>query len=211
MGSVTTHPRGPVGDVLLHGLLQAVRFGNAWWPRHDVWANAVNPSTARTLWWRYPEGSVFKPPAGLRGVVDARDRVSAQSSSARASRRRQTACWPASCIPWPRRRSPACRGQPAWVLDVLGLRPSDSLLEIGPGPGVGVELAATRAPRGRVVGVDASETMLARARRRNRHRSSWVAWSSDSGPSTTCRSTMTRSTPAWRSTASTCGRIRCAA
>jgi SAM-dependent methyltransferase len=60
------------------------------------------------------------------------------------------------------------RELPAWVLDVLDLRPSDSLLEIGPGPGVGVELAATRAPRGRVVAVDVSETMLAMARRRNR-------------------------------------------
>jgi SAM-dependent methyltransferase len=55
------------------------------------------------------------------------------------------------------------RKLPAWVLDLLDLQPSDTLLEIGPGPGVGVELAATRAPRGRVVGVDRSETMLAMA------------------------------------------------
>ena len=60
------------------------------------------------------------------------------------------------------------RELPAWVLNLLELRPSDSLLEIGPGPGVGVELAATRASRGRVVGVDPSETMLAMAHRRNR-------------------------------------------
>jgi ubiquinone/menaquinone biosynthesis C-methylase UbiE len=58
------------------------------------------------------------------------------------------------------------RELPAWVLSLLDLRPSDSLLEIGPGPGVAVELAATRARR--VVAVDASETMLAMARRRNR-------------------------------------------
>jgi ubiquinone/menaquinone biosynthesis C-methylase UbiE len=58
------------------------------------------------------------------------------------------------------------RELPAWVLSLLDPRPSDSLLEIGPGPGVGVELAARRA--GRVVAVDASETMLAMARRRNR-------------------------------------------
>jgi|SRR5215510_736962 len=58
------------------------------------------------------------------------------------------------------------RELPAWVLSLLELRRSDSLLEIGPGPGVGVELAATRAHR--VVAVDPSETMLAMARRRNR-------------------------------------------
>jgi|SRR6266536_2415292 len=59
------------------------------------------------------------------------------------------------------------RETPVWVIDLLDLRPSDSLLEIGPGPGVGVELAAIRAHQGRVVGVDLSETMLAMARRRN--------------------------------------------
>jgi ubiquinone/menaquinone biosynthesis C-methylase UbiE len=58
----------------------------------------------------------------------------------------------------------------AWVLELLRLGPSDSLLEIGPGPGVGVELAAARAHRGRVVGIDTSETMLAMARRRNHAR-----------------------------------------
>jgi ubiquinone/menaquinone biosynthesis C-methylase UbiE len=60
------------------------------------------------------------------------------------------------------------RELPAWVLDQLELTPSDSLLEIGAGPGVGVELAATRAHRGRVVGIDPSETMLVMAQRRNR-------------------------------------------
>jgi SAM-dependent methyltransferase len=60
------------------------------------------------------------------------------------------------------------RELPAWVLDQLELKPSDWLLEIGPGPGVGVELAATQAHRGRVVGVDPSETMLVMAHRRNR-------------------------------------------
>jgi ubiquinone/menaquinone biosynthesis C-methylase UbiE len=60
------------------------------------------------------------------------------------------------------------RELPAYVLDLLHVRPSDALLEIGPGPGVGIALAATRAHRGRVVGVDVSETMLAMARHRNR-------------------------------------------
>jgi ubiquinone/menaquinone biosynthesis C-methylase UbiE len=63
------------------------------------------------------------------------------------------------------------RGLPAWVLDLLEIDPSDSVLEVGSGPGVGLELAATRAYAGRVVGVDPSETMLAMAHRRNR---AWI-------------------------------------
>ncbi|HEX9384969.1 MAG TPA: class I SAM-dependent methyltransferase [Anaerolineales bacterium] len=59
------------------------------------------------------------------------------------------------------------RWLPAWVLDLLEINPSDSVLEVGPGPGLGLQLAAARAYEGRVVGVDQSETMLAMARRRN--------------------------------------------
>ncbi len=60
------------------------------------------------------------------------------------------------------------RGLPTWVLDVLEVDPSDSVLEVGSGPGVGLELATARAHVGRVVGVDRSETMLEMAQRRNR-------------------------------------------
>jgi ubiquinone/menaquinone biosynthesis C-methylase UbiE len=56
---------------------------------------------------------------------------------------------------------------PIWVLGLLELQPWESLLEIGFGPGVAIELAG-RATRGRVVGIDPSETMLAMAQRRNR-------------------------------------------
>jgi ubiquinone/menaquinone biosynthesis C-methylase UbiE len=56
---------------------------------------------------------------------------------------------------------------PAWVLDLLEINPPDSVLEVGSGPGVGLELAAARAHEGRVVGVDPSETMLKMAHRRN--------------------------------------------
>jgi ubiquinone/menaquinone biosynthesis C-methylase UbiE len=60
------------------------------------------------------------------------------------------------------------RDLPAWVLDLLEIKPSDSVLEVGSGPGVGVELAAARAHEGWVAGVDPSETMLEMAQRRNR-------------------------------------------
>jgi ubiquinone/menaquinone biosynthesis C-methylase UbiE len=59
------------------------------------------------------------------------------------------------------------RWLPAWVLDLLEVHPSDSVLEVGSGPGVGLHLAAARAHRGRIAGVDLSETMLEMARRRN--------------------------------------------
>ncbi len=56
---------------------------------------------------------------------------------------------------------------PAWVIELLEITPSDSVLEVGFGPGLGLELAAQRAHEGRVVGVDLSETMLEIAKRRN--------------------------------------------
>lgn len=59
------------------------------------------------------------------------------------------------------------RWLPAWVLDLLEVNASDSVLEIGSGPGVGLQLAAARARQGRVAGVDPSETMLEMAQRRN--------------------------------------------
>jgi ubiquinone/menaquinone biosynthesis C-methylase UbiE len=62
------------------------------------------------------------------------------------------------------------RWLPAWVLDLLEVNPSDLVLEVGSGPGVGLELAAARAYEGRVVGLDLSETMLEMASRRNRAR-----------------------------------------
>jgi len=59
------------------------------------------------------------------------------------------------------------RWLPTWVMNLLEINPSDLVLEVGPGPGLGLQLAAARAYEGRVVGVDRSETMLEMARRRN--------------------------------------------
>lgn len=50
------------------------------------------------------------------------------------------------------------------VVDAAGLTPRDTVLVLGPGPGVGLRAAAERA--GHVIGVDPSETMLARCRAR---------------------------------------------
>ena len=55
----------------------------------------------------------------------------------------------------------------AFVLELLEVGRGDTVLEIGFGPGEAVHAAAAIASGGRVIGVDHSPTMLARARRRN--------------------------------------------
>ena len=55
-----------------------------------------------------------------------------------------------------------------WTRDLLALRSSDRVLELGCGAGRGLELAAQQLAHGQVVGIDLSETMLAAAARRNR-------------------------------------------
>ncbi len=54
-----------------------------------------------------------------------------------------------------------------WTVAVLGVQPADRVLEVGFGPGVAIALAARRATRGRVIGIDISPAMLSAARRRN--------------------------------------------
>lgn len=55
-----------------------------------------------------------------------------------------------------------------WTLDLLGIRPSDRLLELGFGAGRALALAAERTPGGQVLGIDLSPTMVRAAARRNR-------------------------------------------
>src|SRR5262245_66119681 len=54
-----------------------------------------------------------------------------------------------------------------WAIDQLGVRPSDRVLEVGFGPGVGIQVLAALASSGRVVGVDSSKEMVEQARARN--------------------------------------------
>lgn len=56
----------------------------------------------------------------------------------------------------------------AAVVDELDLEPTDRVLEVGFGPGAGIERAAEAAADGYVAGVDHSQTMVERATRRNR-------------------------------------------
>jgi ubiquinone/menaquinone biosynthesis C-methylase UbiE len=55
----------------------------------------------------------------------------------------------------------------SWVIaDVLRIQPNDSVLEVGFGPGVGIE-CLVEASAANVAGVDPSEEMVGQARRRN--------------------------------------------
>lgn len=56
----------------------------------------------------------------------------------------------------------------AWALSLLEVGGESRIVEIGFGPGVGVRLAAARARRGLVAGIDPSSMMVRRARWRNR-------------------------------------------
>jgi ubiquinone/menaquinone biosynthesis C-methylase UbiE len=55
----------------------------------------------------------------------------------------------------------------AWVIDLLDIQSNDRVLEVGFGPGVGIQLLARLASAGYVAGVDDSEAMVAQATARN--------------------------------------------
>jgi ubiquinone/menaquinone biosynthesis C-methylase UbiE len=56
----------------------------------------------------------------------------------------------------------------AWVIDLLAVQPSDKMLEVGFGPGVGIQLLTSSASAGYVAGVDSSKEMVAQATTRNK-------------------------------------------
>jgi ubiquinone/menaquinone biosynthesis C-methylase UbiE len=56
----------------------------------------------------------------------------------------------------------------AWVIDLLDVQPSDKVLEVGFGPGVGIQLLTSSASAGYVAGVDPSKEMVAQAITRNK-------------------------------------------
>ncbi|WP_188649163.1 class I SAM-dependent methyltransferase [Marinithermofilum abyssi] len=54
-----------------------------------------------------------------------------------------------------------------WTLSHLDIQLGDRVLEVGYGPGVGIEKAVLLIREGEVVGIDPSETMLRQAEKRN--------------------------------------------
>ena len=73
----------------------------------------------------------------------------------------------AGCVTgWEMAHRPSNRQRSGWVVSLLGVQPTDQVLEIGFGPGLAVaELA--RAGAGHVYGIDHSGVMLRQASRRN--------------------------------------------
>jgi cyclopropane fatty-acyl-phospholipid synthase-like methyltransferase len=55
-----------------------------------------------------------------------------------------------------------------WTVDLLDLQPGDRVLELGYGPGLGIEAAVGHLSTGRVVGIDHSATMQKMASKRLR-------------------------------------------
>jgi ubiquinone/menaquinone biosynthesis C-methylase UbiE len=60
------------------------------------------------------------------------------------------------------------RKRNVWAVELLGVEPTDRVLEIGFGPGIAIRELSRRATHGLVCGVDHSEVMVRQARRRNR-------------------------------------------
>jgi len=54
-----------------------------------------------------------------------------------------------------------------WAVELLGIQPTDRVIELGCGPGLAVDALAGLASQGLVVGVDHSEVMIRQASRRN--------------------------------------------
>ena len=63
---------------------------------------------------------------------------------------------------------PSNRQRNGWTVDLLDPRPGETLLEIGCGPGLALDLAAKRTPGAELVGLDHSDVMLSQAKHRLR-------------------------------------------
>ncbi|HXQ37532.1 MAG TPA: methyltransferase domain-containing protein [Anaerolineales bacterium] len=59
------------------------------------------------------------------------------------------------------------RQRNAWTISMLDIQPNDQVLEIGFGPGQGIQEVVKLTPNGFVSGIDLSATMLAQASKRN--------------------------------------------
>jgi ubiquinone/menaquinone biosynthesis C-methylase UbiE len=59
------------------------------------------------------------------------------------------------------------RDENDWTLSLLDIQPSDTVLEVGFGPGEALRTAASMVSQGHIVGVEISRTMISMARRLN--------------------------------------------
>jgi ubiquinone/menaquinone biosynthesis C-methylase UbiE len=68
---------------------------------------------------------------------------------------------------WEMALRPSNRRRNAWAVDLLSVRPTDRILEIGFGPGIAIRELSRQAKEGQVIGLDHSRAMLRQATRRN--------------------------------------------
>ncbi|MDH4224793.1 MAG: class I SAM-dependent methyltransferase [Deltaproteobacteria bacterium] len=68
---------------------------------------------------------------------------------------------------WIMLNRPSNRERILGTLERLDLKPDDSVLEVGFGPGWAIEQLAAKVPRGKIVGIDHSQLMVDWAARRN--------------------------------------------
>ncbi len=68
---------------------------------------------------------------------------------------------------WEMALRPSNRKRNTWAVGLLGVGPSDRILEIGFGPGIAIRELSRRATHGLVCGVDHSAIMVRQATRRN--------------------------------------------
>src|SRR5215216_1885262 len=70
-------------------------------------------------------------------------------------------------VGWEMALRPSNRKRNIWAVGLLGVEPTDRVLEIGFGPGIAICELSRRATRGLVCGVDHSAVMVRQATRRN--------------------------------------------
>lgn len=55
-----------------------------------------------------------------------------------------------------------------WTISLLNIKKDDNVLEVGFGPGIGIELTSKIIQDGKIIGIDYSEKMLQQAQKRNK-------------------------------------------
>ncbi len=89
------------------------------------------------------------------------------------------------------------RKRNVWAVGLLGVEPTDRVLEIGFGPGIAIRELSRRASHGLVCGVDQSEIMVRQATRRNMDAVRAGRVDLRCGWPSTCRRLRSRLTRSW--------------
>jgi SAM-dependent methyltransferase len=100
----------------------------------------------------------------LTEVMDRKQKL-AMAIRSQFVRPRSFAGW---LVGWEMALRSSNRKRNVWAVGLLGVEPTDRVLEIGFGPGIAIRELSRRATHGLVCGVDHSEVMVRQATKRNR-------------------------------------------